>query len=138
MKIYSEIIKKLKARLLGTSIFRKILGAFRRWQLHHDYESRREYYARWAQEKGIVYREGEVITAIRDRLRARRYQPTPRRIGNIHTFAFVPDLGWHRHLLPDLRELGPVSVFDYVSQRFSLEEFWRLNQAGIARRRAMN
>lgn len=118
--------------------FQKIWGAFRRWQLHRDYESRREYYAHRAQEKGIVYREGEVITAIRDRLRDRGYQPAPRRLGNIHTFAFVPDLSWHRHLLPDLRAVGPVTVFDYVALGFDREEFVKADRVGLARRQAMN
>ena len=92
----------------------------------------------WRRKKNIVYRESDSIAAIRARLTDHGYRPTSRKIGEIHTFAFIPDLGWHRELLLDLRSLGPVTVFDYVSMGFSWDEFWKADRAGLARRRAMN
>lgn len=103
-----------------------------------QYEARREYYSRQARERNLVYRETDSINSIRARLMERGYQPTSRKTGEIHTFAFVPDLGWHRELLADLRSLGPLTVFDYVSLGFSWDEFSKADRSGLARRRAMN
>ncbi|MEJ2671408.1 MAG: glycosyltransferase [Deltaproteobacteria bacterium] len=103
-----------------------------------EYEARREYYARRAQEKNLVYRESDSLAAIRTRLKQRGYQPPGRKMGEIHTFAFMPDLGWHRELLTDLANLGPLTVFDYVAQGFRWEEFGKADRSGLLRRREMN
>src|SRR5438270_13562736 len=84
--------------------------AFRRWQLHRDYRQRRDRYHAIAVERGLVYKESEAVAAVQARVAARGYTPPRRLPGSVHTFAFVPDIGWHRHLLPDLRRLGPVTL----------------------------
>jgi hypothetical protein len=71
-------------------------------------------------------------------LQRRGYTPKKRQPGEIHTFAFIPDLGWHRHLLPDLEELGPVSHFDYVAHGYDIRSFAKADAAGQAQRKAMN
>lgn len=86
---------------------------YRSRQVHEEYERRREHYARLADERGVVYREADVIASIRERLTMRGYTPAHRTRGEVHTFSCVPLHSWHRHLLPDLHELGPVSIFDY-------------------------
>jgi hypothetical protein len=70
-----------------------------------------------------VYSESGVLADVRKRLAGRGYAPPRRHNGEIHTFAFVPDIGWHRLLLPDLHELGPVTVFDYCALGYTWEEF---------------
>lgn len=90
-------------------------AAYRREQVHREYRDRRDRYARLAEERGVVYREESVAADIRARLAARGYTPTKRRPGEVHTFSCVPLCGWHRHLLPDLEELGEVTTFDYES-----------------------
>jgi len=132
------MLETVKGWLQAVDGFREAWGAFRRWQLHRDYETRREHYARLAQEAGVVYREAEVIAGIRERLAKRGYTPRKCQGGGIHTFAFVPDLGWHRHLLPDLRELGPVTLFDYVPLGFRVEHFQRGDRNGLTCRQVMN
>jgi hypothetical protein len=106
--------------------------------LHQQYEVRRERYARTASQRRITYREADVARLVRARLAARGSAPVPRPLGEIHTFAFIPQIGWHPALLPDLRELGPVTLFDYAQLGFGWEEFYRAKPAGLARRRAMN
>jgi hypothetical protein len=133
-----KLLQRFERALLRLPHLPEIWGYFRAEQLHRKYETRREHYAQRAQTQGLVYRESEVIKAVRDLLRKRGSSPHPRRMGGIHTFALVPDLGWHRELLPDLRSLGPLTVFDYVSLGFRWEEFWKADRAGLARRRAMN
>ena len=97
---------RLKRFLLNNLFIRRLWGVFRSRQLVRDYQARREHYDRLARQQNLVYRESSSIAAIRARLEERHYRPTPRKIGEVHTFAFVPDLGWHRELLTDLRASG--------------------------------
>jgi spore maturation protein CgeB len=138
MDLFTKTPAFLKRLFLEQPLLQKGWGVFRSRQLLRDYQARREHYARLAQEKKLVYRESDSIAAIRARLEERHYRPTPRKMGEIHTFAFVPDLGWHRELLPDLRALGPLRVFDYVAEGFLWEEFGKADRSGLARRRTMN
>jgi len=112
-------------------------GALRRRQLQNEYERRREYYTLKAEELALSTNEGDVVTAIRQRLAARGYAPNRRQVGQIHTFACIPSFSWHEHLLPDLRELGPVTHFDYTALGFDVEELARTDRNGIAKRRLM-
>lgn len=130
----------LKSTLFENPAFQSIWTRYRQMQLHHRYEKRREHYYRLAGERGIVYREAEVIEVIRSRIRSRGYKPPPRQLGEVHTFAWIPQHSWHRHLLPDLKELGPVSLFDIVSLGYSPDDFYSSadwDQARIARRQEM-
>ena len=112
-------------------------GSLRRRQLQHEYERRREYYALKAEERGLSTGESDVVADIRRRIAARGYAPRRRRLGEIHTFACIPTFSWHEHLLPDLRELGPVTHFDYTALGFGVEELARTDRDAIARRRLM-
>jgi len=118
--------------------FDSIWGAMRCQQLHRNYRKRREYYADLAHDRGLVYREAEVIEQIRQRLARRGYLPRPRQAGEVHTFAFIPRISWHASLYPELHELGPVTEFDYAAYGYSLEEFKRFGTEARRRRREMN
>ena len=69
------------------------------------------------------------------RLAMRGYSPRHRTLGTVHTFAFIPQVSWHAALLPDLAELGPLSLYDYAAAGFSPMEFFGGN---VERRREMN
>lgn len=111
---------------------------FRSSQTEREYRERREQYARIAEERGIVYREPEVAASVRERLRARGYQPILRERGDVHTFVCVPMLGWHAHLLPDLRELGMVTLFDYEALGFRYQQFISDDRSSFELREAMS
>jgi hypothetical protein len=98
---------------------------FRSRDVQAEYRRRREHYDRLAEERGVVYREESVAASIRARLAARGYTPTPRDAGEVHTFTCFPLHAWHHHLLPDLRELGPVTTFDYISLGYRYGRFGR-------------
>jgi spore maturation protein CgeB len=112
--------------------------SYRAAQVLREYRRRREHYAAIAAERNIVYREEEIAADVRRRLAARGYTPAVRRRGEVHTVACFPSYGWHRHLLPDLRELGPVSHFDYTALGYAAEEFTRCDERSIARRGEMS
>lgn len=99
---------------------RDLWGAWRAWHLHRDYAARREHYAALALAQGLRYDANEVTRAVRARLAARGYTPTPRAHGEVHTFACVPEFSWHKHLIPDLQALGPVTRFDYCALGFDV------------------
>lgn len=113
-------------------------AAYRSAELHRDYLRRREHYHRLAVERGLTYSEPGVAAQVRQRLARRGWTPTPRRSGEVHTFAFIPRLGWHDALYPDLAELGPVTEFDYAALGYTPEEFQRGGRAAGERRREMN
>jgi len=129
--------ERLKAYLFRVPVFQEAWIAFRCRQLHRDYAARREYYANMARERGLVYREEEMITAIRARLASRGYSPPARRMGEVHTFAFIPRIGWHFLLYNDLQELGLVSEFDYIASGYPWKDLTRLDSAGAQCRREM-
>jgi hypothetical protein len=122
----------------SNALVRKAWATFRRRQLQNDYRRRREQYRVVSEGTGLVYDESSTIASVRGRVAARGYTSPRRTVGDVHTFAFIPDIGWHRHLLPDLRQLGPVTRFDYVAEGFRVEEFYPLDPVAAARREEMN
>jgi hypothetical protein len=106
--------------------------AYRRAQVHREYRRRREHYQRLAEARGVIYREDAVTVSIRERVAARGYTPPKRDPGDVHTVACIPMYGWHRHLLPDLRELGPVTLFDYEALGYRYVDLSR-NDSSAAR-----
>jgi hypothetical protein len=75
---------------------------------------------------------------VNERLRKRGYLPTRRRLGEIHTLAFVPRESWHNDLYDDLGALGPVSEFDYVKFGYRLNELLQGGLESNQRRKEMN
>src|ERR1700687_464920 len=106
----AAVMKSLLGRMpLAASAW----SAWRRAQLHRQYEERRERYAAAARERGLRCSEDGTVAAVRARLAARGISPVRRAPGEIHTFAFIPSYTWHEGLLPDLAEVGRLTVFDY-------------------------
>jgi hypothetical protein len=102
------------------------------------YRWQREHSAAICQEKGLVYSETDTIRLARKRLQERGYTPGRRRLGEVHTFAFIARLGWHGHLYPDLYELGPTTEFDYVAMGFDNDRITKSGIVGQALRRDLN
>lgn len=113
-------------------------GALQRLRLRQAYLQRRERYAAEASAQGLVYREADVGLAVRHRLADRGYAPARRRLGEVHTFAFVPRVGGNAALYGDLVELGPVTEFDYAALGYTLEELRQVNQHSADRRGEIN
>jgi hypothetical protein len=127
----------IKERLRQLALPRRLWTSVRATQVEREYERRREHYERLASERGLVYDEGKTEAAVRERLRARGYTPPLRKRGEIHTFACIPQFSWHSHLLPDLRALGEVTLFDYCALGFSVEELSLSGGRSVTRRREM-
>jgi hypothetical protein len=124
----------LKSRLRSAAPTRALWSAFRARQVESEYRARREHYHGAAETMGLRYSEDWTTSSVRRRLAARGYTPRHRQYGDVHTFAMFPLLGWHEHLLPDLRELGPVTHFDYHSLGFRYEELAQPDARAAARR----
>ena len=118
------IIFSKQSILKSVPIITKVWIQFRLWQLHRNYNQRRESYAKILREHSLSYDEQETISDVRKRIRDRGYVTVKRKIGEIHTFAIIPQFGWHKYLLPDLKEMGPVTLFDYTSIGFDPEIFY--------------
>jgi spore maturation protein CgeB len=127
----------VKAKLRQWNWSQAMWTRVRAQQLQREYEKRRERYAERAAEQRLVYEEAAVAKAVRARIANRGYTPATRRVGDVHTFACVPMFGWHEHLLPDLRELGPVTHFDYTALGFDLEELATTDRDAARKREQM-
>ena len=115
---------RLRGQLLSIPALQGAWASWQRGRLHRTYARRRERYAALARQRGLVYREEETVAAVRARLAERGYTPRRRGAGEVHTFAFIPRIGWHGQLYNDLSELGPVTEFDYVTRGYRAEEFY--------------
>ena len=104
----------------------------------YRYRKCREHYARICQERGLVCQEADTIAKVKQRLQKRGYAPVKRRLGDVHTFAFIPRRGWHDHLYDDLHILGPVTEFDYVALGFDSVQMATPGPTGQALRREVN
>lgn len=138
MNVIHRSRERLRRRLLDFTPVHAFWSAYRRRELLAAYRMRREKYEGIARERGLAYSEAASIQAVRNRLAARGWTPQTTAIGSVHTFAFIPDIGWHNSLLPDLRELGPVTRFDYVAEGFDVRDFLSVSRKGLAERKRMN
>jgi hypothetical protein len=129
--------KTIRQTVLSSRPLRAAWTAIRRRELRDEYRSRRDRYAALAAKQGVAYEEGAVIRAVRERIAARGWTVRTRATADVHTFAFLPNIGWHFSMLPDLRELGPLSLYDYVGAGYAVEEFRKRSPAAVARRRQM-
>jgi len=123
---------------LGNPVLRAAFSPLRARQLEREYAARRDHYATIARERGLSYVEDASTAAARARIKGRGWKMVRRKIGEVHTFAFVPRIDWHAALLPDLRELGPVTEFDYAALGYKWDEFRASDRRGLARRKEVN
>ena len=112
-------------------------GAYKRQRMLQAYRARRDRYAGLASERGLCFSEQDVVEQVRSRLSARGYSPAMRSLGEVHTFAFIPRLGWHGALLPDLEQLGPVTQFDYTEHGYDWPNLPRWDDQAVRSRREM-
>lgn len=110
----------------------------RRQQLHRSFRQRQMDYARRAEVAGLRYDLQSTANDVQQRLASRGYHPTLKDSGDIHTFAFIPRIGWHSALYPDLQVLGRVSEYDYSAHGYTPEEFRKRNALAVRRRQAMH
>ncbi len=79
-----------------------------------------------------------MVAAVRQRLQQRGWKPQLKNIGQIHTFAFIPQRSWHYQLLPDLRKLGTLTVFDSHAFGVSPVDVFKCNAAALSARQFIN
>lgn len=129
---------KLRERILRSSVGLATWGELRRRQLESGYRARRERYAEAAERAGLFYSASVTQQAVRDRLARRGYTPLQRDVGDVHTFAFIPRIGWHDALFGDLQRLGPVSEFDYTAIGYRIEDLLAGGEHAAAAQREIN
>ena len=127
----------IKDRLRQSALARRAWTWYRREQVEREYERRREHYETLASRYRLVYSEEKTTQMVRDKIAARGYRPIVRKPGEVHTFACVPSFGWHQHLIEELRELGPVTQFDYARLGYGVEELSRNDDNAASKRRTM-
>jgi len=134
----THIFEGAKSRLKRLASVRAAWTVYRSRQLKARYRGRRGHYEQAARDAGLSYRREDVVAAIRRRLGERGWRPSAKPARQVHTFAFIPRLDWHAHLLPDLEALGPLSHFDYTRLGYGIEEFRGGGAPAHGRRDRMN
>lgn len=92
-------------------------------QIERAYRQRRDRYFERARILGLTGTESEALQRLQVRFEDRGYSTTPRKRGGVHTFAFVNSHGWHDSLIREMRELGPVTRYDYIEDGFAHGDF---------------
>jgi hypothetical protein len=131
------MVPNIKGRVKQLSLVQNILEIYRSNILYSEYRSRRESFHKNSESSGLIYAESIITNEIRNRITVRGYTPIKKELGSIHTFACIPQFSWHSQLLPDLTELGPVTLFDYCSHGFRHDEFAFSGTRGYERRKLM-
>ena len=114
----------MKSYFKTLPIINPVWANFRCKQLLGQYRARREMYSKILYERNLKYSELNTISEIQDRIIKRGYRPIKKKSGQVHTFAIIPQFSWHKCLLPDLFEIGPVTLFDYVGMGYSPQDFY--------------
>ena len=114
----------MKELLLANPVVRKVWGRRRAYQMLTEYRKRRENYARLAEAAQLTYSAAGSVARVRARIAGRGYSVTKRTMGDVHTFAFIPRVGWHNDLFFDLEQLGPVTEFDYAALGYRPQELF--------------
>lgn len=125
-------------RVKSSPVARRVWGSYRRHLFRREYISRRESYHRQARISRLWPNPDSLRVDVSQRLAKRNYIPEQKRLGDVHTFAFLPLFSWHQHLIPDLERLGPLTQFDYTAFGFERSEFTGRNRSAGTRRDAMN
>lgn len=135
MRMLADAIERAKRARVSGEVWR----TYRRRQLHDAYRRRRDRYDAAADRMDQRYSADVTRAEVQARLARRGYHPPARRVGEVHTLAFVPTFSWHAALLPDLVELGPVSHFDYFRELgISWEQLWKRDTEGLRLRDRLN
>ena len=134
----SRLSKILDKWIATYPAFEDVFIPLRGEVIRSKYRKKREHYTKICEEKGLVYSEEDTIKRVKRRLNDRGYAPSKHRQGDVHTFAFIPKIGWHEHLYPDLYELGPVTEFDYIKLGYNNINVAKPNKEGRELRKKLN
>lgn len=100
------------------------------------YRRRRERYRAAALDQGLRYDPAGVAASTTRRLQSKGIGVTPRAGSDVHTLAYVPMISWHHQLLSPLRELGPLSHFDYEAHGLRYTDLAFRRPGALDQRRA--
>ena len=93
--------------------------AYRKYQIQESYVNRARHYNDL--DKGGIPQGEDLVKILRKRLNTRGWSAENKKIGQVHTLAVIPSVGWHATLVETLREIGKVSTFSFEGDRY----FWR-------------
>lgn len=129
---------KLRMQLKSQPIIDYLWGKFRAHQLVSEYRAHRRHYAAIASAKHLLYSEDAVLRLLRARLPSAADGRVKRPMGQIRTAAFLASHSWHRQLLPDLNELGPLLHYDYLETGHTFSDLYRRDATAGALRARIN
>jgi hypothetical protein len=121
----------------GGDLLSSANGDLRATLLLNEYRNRRQHYLEQARHLGLHYSAALVRDRTKARLAGRKIAVIPRRLGEVHTLAFFPLLGWHEQLLAPLRVLGPLSYFDSLATGLDYGALFKREPRMVAARKTV-
>jgi hypothetical protein len=110
-------VRAAKQHLLKVPAVRDLWGSYRSIQVERRYMKWMERYRRQAEELGLSYSPDRSFREARDRLQGTASRR--RRVGECHTLIMTLTRNWGMGMVHELRELGPVTIFDWEELGFS-------------------
>ena len=108
---------QIRDAVLAIGPLRRLWTLHRSRQLEQRYQSWAQEYAAIARQSGLGYDRTAVFAQARERISGRGRRGVPR--GDCHTVIACLTRNWGAGMIHELRQLGPVSVFDWEHYGFS-------------------
>ena len=125
MSVKNYLHKLYDIMVQDTPLLEYFLLPVRSKIVESNYLKLREYYNQIASYKNLIYSENYSTELVKKNFIARNYIPPKKTMGDIRTFAFIPNITWHRHLLNDLNKLGPIYHFDYTEYGYDWNNLFK-------------
>jgi spore maturation protein CgeB len=130
--------ERVKSALLNNAVGRAGYGKAQEAWFEWTYRRRRESYEEKTRSDPDAFRPEAAVRRALARISSRGYLPTKRRLGDVHTFAFLPSHWQHQNqIAAALETVGPCTRFDYESHGFTLASLRTSSGGHEDRRRQM-
>jgi len=123
-----QIKNVLKSALLSSSVGEGLYATAQEAWFNAGYRRIREKYQEALSGNPDAWSASAAISRARKRIEDRGYRPVPRRVSEVHTYAYIPGNWAHQNqIAKNLAKLGFCTRFDYTRQGLSLSELRSAN-----------
>ena len=132
------IIHKIRKFIFKSYFLRFIWTKYKSFSLRREYLKRREEYDNIQVNNSYNHTQENLSNLLASKFKERNYDIKRKKIGDVTTYFFSPNVSWHYELTDDLIEFGPIRSFDYVQHGFSPKELYSNSIKANEKRKEMN
>jgi hypothetical protein len=128
----------LKSALLSSAIGERLYAAAQETWFNARYRRTREKYQEALVDDPDAWSCSAAISRARKRIKDRGYRPAPRRVGDVHTYAYIPGNWSHQNqIAKNLTKLGFCTRFDYTKHGVALSDLRSANSMSSLNRQEL-